>query len=155
MNKDKKISDFESYSINPSKILDKDVKQLHYVHKKEVEEFITKDGEYKRYQELGTEIIKNIDAKKYVKLYIEELDNIKDLSTAGLKVLCYIFKNIGIKKDDISIVLSDCMEFTGYKSKVNVYNGIIELLDKKIIFRRVGSGNYFININSFYNGHRE
>jgi hypothetical protein len=87
-------------------------------------------------------------------LYVEELTIIKELSTAGLKVLCYVLKNIGAKKDDIAIHLQDCLEFTGYKSKVNVYNGIIELLDKKLLFRKVGSGNYFINVNSFYNGKR-
>jgi hypothetical protein len=150
----KKINDFESYLNNPSKILDKDLKKLHFVKKGEVNEFVSADGELVKYQKLGDEVVSVIDAKEYRKLYVEELTIIKELSTAGLKVLCYILKNIGAKKDDIAIHLQDCLEFTGYKSKVNVYNGIIELLDKKLLFRKVGSGNYFINVNSFYNGKR-
>jgi hypothetical protein len=150
----KKINDFESYYTNPSKVLDKDLKKLHFVKKGEVNEFITKDGELTKWQKIGDEIVNVIDSKEYRKLYVDELDTIKDLSTSGLKVLCYVLKNIGVKKDDITIVLSDCLEFTGYKSKVNVYNGIIELLNKKILYRKVGSSNYFINVNTFYNGKR-
>lgn len=150
----RKINDFESYLSNPSKVLDKDLKKLHFVKKGEVGEFITEDGELTKYQKLGNEITTVIDSKEYRKLYKEELVVIKELSTAGLKVLCYVLNNIGVKKDDIAIHLQDCMEFTGYKSKVNIYNGISDLLDKKLLFRKVGSGNYFININSFYNGKR-
>ena len=65
-----------------------------------------------------------------------------------------MLKNIGIKKDSIIIPIKDCMEFTGYNSRVAVYNGIIDLLDRGIIYRKVGSGNYFININAFFNGKR-
>lgn len=150
----RKINDFESYLTNPSKVLDKDLKKLHFVKKGEVNEFITEDGELTKWQKLGTEISNVIDTKEYRKLYKEELVVIKELSTAGLKVLCYVLNNIGVKKDDIAIHLQDCMEFTGYKSKVNIYNGISDLLDKKLLFRKVGSGNYFINVNSFYNGKR-
>jgi hypothetical protein len=150
----RKINDFESYLSNPSKVLDKDLKKLHFVKKGEVGEFITEDGELTKYQKLGDEITTVIDSKEYRKLYKEELVVIKELSTAGLKVLCYVLNNIGVKKDDIAIHLQDCMEFTGYKSKVNIYNGISDLLDKKLLFRKVGSGNYFINVNSFYNGKR-
>jgi hypothetical protein len=70
-------------------------------------------------------------------------------------VLCYVLKNLGVKRDEVNIDIIECMTFTGYKSKVNIYIGIVELLDKKLIFRKVGSGNYFINVNSYYNGSRQ
>ena len=151
----KKLNDFESYSENPSKILEEDIKTLHYISKGKVVYFVDENGEQKQYQELGEEVNKTIDTREYRKVFVEDLQNLKDLSTAGLKVLCYILKNLGVKRDEVNIDIIECMAFTGYKSKVNIYIGIVELLDKKLIFRKVGSGNYFINVNSYYNGNRQ
>jgi hypothetical protein len=128
---------------------------LHYISKGKVVYFVDENGEQKQYQELGEEVHKTIDTKEYRKVFVEDLQNLKDLSTAGLKVLCYVLKNLGVKRDEVNIDIIECMTFTGYKSKVNIYIGIVELLDKKLIFRKVGSGNYFINVNSYYNGSRQ
>jgi len=151
----KKITDFESYSENPSKILDKDIKKVKYIKKGDVFELLDEYGELIKVQKLSTEEFISIDDREFRKLYVEELDTIKELTTSGLKVLCYVLKNIGIKKDSLIIPIQDCMEFTGYGSRVAVYNGIIDLLDKKILYRKVGSSNYFININAFYSGNRK
>ncbi len=151
----KKLTDFESYSENPSKVLEKDLKLVKYNNGGDVFEMANEaTGEAVRFQTLGNEDTMVVDDKEYRKLYVEELDNIKELTTAGLKVLCYVLKYIGIKKDSLIIPLHDCMEFTGYGSRVAVYNGIIDLLDRGILYRKVGSGAYFININAFYSGNR-
>jgi hypothetical protein len=151
----KKISDFESYIDNPSTILEEDIKRVHYFTKGDVVEIVDNNGEVVNYQKLGTEVNKVIDQREYRKVYVNELVTLKELSASGLKVFCYILKNLKVKKDDITISIADCMEFTGYKSKVNIYNGIVELLDKQIIYRKVGTGNYYININAIYNGARQ
>ncbi len=150
----KKINDYESYLENPSKLLEKDFKEVNFISKGDVGQFVSEDGELTLFQRLGTEKKHIVDKKEYRKIYVEELETIKELTTSGLKVLCYVLKNIGVKKDAITIHLQDCMDFTGYKSKVNVYSGIVDLLEKKILYRKVGSSNYFININCFYSGNR-
>lgn len=150
-----KLNDFQSYSENPSKLLEEDLKPIHYFTKtKEVSKFASSDGVEELYQRLGEEVNKTIDTREYRKLFVKDLSLLNDLSAAGLKVLLYVLKNIAVKKDEITIVIEDCMLHTGYKSKVNIYTGIIDLLDKGILYRKVGTRSFFININCFYNGSR-
>ena len=150
----KKINDFIKYSENPSKVLKEDIKEVSITKKGEVFEMSNSDGEVRAFHSLDKIKRGVVDNRKYIKLFIEDIDLVKDLSTSGLKVFCYIMKNIGIKKDNLVIVLEDCMEYTGYTSRVNVYNGIANLLEKGIIYRKEGSSSYFINVNVFYNGNR-
>jgi len=150
----RKISDFETHIDNPSKLLDGDLKRMHYFTKGTIRKLVNEYGEEKLFSELGDEINKVIDTREYRKVFVNELVTLKDLSSSGIKILCYILKYLKVKKDDITISISECMEFTGYKSKVNVYNGLAELLEKQIIFRKVGIGSYYINVNTFYNGSR-
>ena len=150
----RKISDFETYVDNPSKPLEGDLKHVHHFTKGAIRKLVNEYGEEKLFSELGDEVNKVVDSREYRKIFVSELVTLKDLNSSGIKVLCYILKHLRIKKDDITISISECMEFTGYKSKVNVYNGLAELLEKQIIFRKVGIGSYYINVNTFYNGSR-
>lgn len=150
----KKINDFESYLENPSKLLEKDFVKKFKTIGGGVGEYRSENGESKILYESRKAEQGEKDIREYRKLYVEELDTIKELTTAGLKVLCYVLKNIGVEKDSLVIHLQDCMEFTGYKSKVNVYGGIADLLERQILYRKVGVSNYFININCFYSGDR-
>ena len=50
--------------------------------------------------------------------------------------------------------MEDILQYTGYKTRANIYNGIINLLENGMLFRKTGSGSYYININIFFNGNR-
>lgn len=148
-----KITDFELYLENPSKVLEKDISLVRYVKKGEVMDLVDESGEFIKVQKLSNDKTVLLDNREYRKLYIEELGLIKELSSSGLRVMCYVLKVLGVKKDSVVINIEDCMEFTGYKSRVAVYGGIVDLLGRGILFR--GNGVYFINVNAFYNGRRK
>lgn len=149
-----KLTDFPSYEKNPSILLERDIKKRNYIEQGEVKIFVNPQGEEELYQSLGKDKYYTTDAREYRKIYVEQLGCIKELSNPALKVLCYILKELKPRVDEIAILIDDCMKFTGYESKVNIYKGLVELLNRKLIYRKVGTGTYFIDINSFYNGNR-
>lgn len=151
----KTIKDYESYSVNPSVVLIADIKVINQVKKGEIKRMQDMDtGEETIIQEMGEHLIFEKDSREYRKVYVEALPTIANLSSAGLKVWCYVLARLIAKKDEIGINLDDCMEYTGYKTRANIYTGIINLLENKMLFKKVGSGVYFININIFFNGNR-
>lgn len=150
----KKLSDFPVYERNPSEILEEDLGTNNFVTKGEVKSLVTKEGTEVLVQELGHSKSFTVDKREYRKLYVRRLREVKDLSNAGLKLLCYILMNLKPKKSEVEIDIDQAMEYTGYETKVNIYRGISELLDKKFIYRKVGNGVYFIDVNSFFNGSR-
>jgi hypothetical protein len=96
----------------------------------------------------------SVDNREYRKVYVNGLNSISELSSSGLRVWCYILARLSPKKNEITINMSDALDYTGYKGKMNIYNGIINLLENGLLFRKTGSGSYYININIFFNGNR-
>lgn len=151
----KTIKDYETYSTNPSVVLLEDTKVISYIKKGDLQQFYNVDtGEELQFQPIGNHYLKPTDTREYRKVYVAALPTIALLSSAGLKVWCYVLARIIAKKDEVGINMEDCMEYTGYKTRANVYNGIVNLLENGLLFKKVGSGVYFININTFFNGNR-
>lgn len=150
----KKINDYPSYKESPIEL--KGVGTKTYVIEGDIEEFVsTGTGEASLYKKLGSVKSYTHDSLEYRKLYVRGLPLLKDLSSPGLKVFSYILMYIRPKQSEVIISIPECIEFTGYSGAVNIYKGIIELLEKEIIFRKVGSGGvYFINSNILFNGKR-
>ena len=97
----------------------------------------------------------DVDTLEYRKLFTEFVPKIANLSSSGLRVLCYLLMELKPKKDLVYLQYGDCKEFCGYNSLVAVYNGVAELLDKKFIARCVGGeSTYFVNPNAMFNGNR-
>lgn len=94
------------------------------------------------------------DRKPFVKVYSYGFDMAKELCTPALKVWCYIGDNLKKNTNIISLNVNDIMSYTGYNSSANIYWGICELLEKKIIARKVGKDEYYINPNIFFRGNR-
>jgi hypothetical protein len=95
-----------------------------------------------------------VDEGQFTKLYREGLPAISGLSTRGTKVFGYICHQLEPGKTTIHFMLSQCMEFTGYKSRANVLSGLGELLAAEIIARSTESSLYFINPIVMFNGNR-
>lgn len=151
----KTIKDYEVYSVNPSTVLISDVKVINQIKKGEIKRMQDLDtGEETIIQEMGEHLVFKKDSREYRKVYVDSLPTVSMLSSAGLKVWCYVLARLIAKKDEVFINLEDCMEYTGYKTRANIYNGIINLLEHGLLFKKVGSGVYFINVNIFFNGNR-
>ena len=151
----KKITNYPSYKENPTHIEGIE-KRTRVVGQNDVEEFVnTVTGESELYKKLGRTKEFDVDVAEFRKVFVAGLPVIKELSSPGLKVLTFVLFSLVPKRDEITILMHECSEFTGYSSMTNIYKGIAELLDHNILFRKVGSGGtYFINSNFIYNGSR-
>lgn len=95
------------------------------------------------------------DHRSYRKVYVETLKEVKDLSVPAFRILCFILYTMIKDTDEVRIHPAQVMNFCGYKSMTQYYMGILDLLNKKFIFRKVDDKTaYFINVNVFFNGNR-
>jgi len=149
----KKISDFKTYEVNPS--VPEGIESRTYLTKpRETELTLTSTGEVMTLMKGRDVVTKENDTLTYNKVYKSAYADIKEFSVSALKIWCYINENIKPKRDDVSINVKECMEYCNYNTNAAIYKGIIELLDKEFIYRREGTGNFFINVNKFFNGKR-
>ena len=147
--------DFEQYAINPSSVYEEDIKSITYIKKGDVRSLHDMStGEEVMIQNLDNVSSFSVDNREYRKVYVNGLNSISELSSSGLRVWCYILARLSPKKNEITINMSDALDYTGYKGKMNIYNGIINLLENGLLFRKTNSGSYYININIFFNGNR-
>ena len=150
-----KLGDFESYKENPIKIEGYSQKTISSKEEGILELVAPETGEITYAQKIGTSKVISHDALPYKKIFDKSLPEVMSLSSSGLRVWCYLLSELKPRQDYVTLNLEDCKSFTSYSSNVAVYKGLIELLDKKFIFKKVGAAStYFININYFYNGKR-
>ncbi len=94
------------------------------------------------------------DKEPFIKLYRGNLDYLSNLSKIGIKLLVFILKNIKWNKDIILLDIKLISEETGYKNTSNIYRGIKELIDNKVIAKSAIPAVYWINVTKFYTGER-
>ena len=150
--KEKTLNDFQSYNENPT--IAEGVMERSVLLKGGLITLVDGDGVERIVQELDKREARFVDTLQYIKVFTKEIPTITSLSVPANKVLGYIMSKLKPKKDEITIYIPDCIEFCGYKGKAIIYKALIELLDKKLIYRKTGTGVYFINVNAFYNGSR-
>lgn len=101
----------------------------------------------------GTAETITTDSFKYTKLFNKNLPTVGELTVPELKVMTYIMDNLIPNRDYVTVHIEDCAEWCGYKSSVQVYKGLIGLIEKNLIARGKNTI-YWINPNIFYNGDR-
>ena len=148
-----KLSDFEAYRENPSLpigIVSRDIRD-----EGEVMETVTADGEAFFVRKLGNARTVKNDTLPYKKVFNDAFPSISNFSSPGLKVWCFIVSSLQPRENEVFLSMEECKTYTGYTSDVAIYRGIIELLDKGFIYRKLGSNSsFFINVNMFFNGKR-
>ena len=97
---------------------------------------------------------KRVDRHTFVKVYVDSLDKIRDLSKPAYKLFCYLLKNIELKKDFIFLIEADVTEWCGFSDKAKYYAAVNELINTKFIARSTDNKKFFINPNLFFNGDR-
>lgn len=150
----KGLTNFPSYTDNPFNIEGLVTRRVTDKHDKQVM-YNEESGEYMEVTRLGSSQEFLYDPISYNKVYRESLPTIKDFSSPALKVWCYVLTILKPNKDIVLLNMEECKKYTGYSAAVNVYKGIVELLEKNFLARSTGgSGTYFINSNLFFNGDR-
>lgn len=147
------LKDVEVYKHNPF-----DRTDIHNVYRKvKSKGFEIVDKDTGEVHEFGTNSefgFYEYDKKKFVKVFDEAILHIRDLKISGVKMLCYMMTIVERNRDYISIDLDAAREFCGYQNNKDVYKGIVELVEKSFIAKKVGYNEYFINSNMFFKGDR-
>lgn len=154
---DKGIKDYPINERNPfMDTLVVETRQKTYAVSKKKLALIDVETEQQQIAFIGAQ--KQIDKEKFVKLFVEQIKVIFNLSSAGIKVFGYFLVSATKKISDDEIVFDfdECVEFTGYSkgNKESIYKGLRELLENQIIARSKMVNVYFINPAIFFNGDR-
>jgi hypothetical protein len=95
-----------------------------------------------------------VDEQQFTKIYLSAFESFFDLGTQGIRVFGYIMTKLVPKQDMFIFIIEDCLEYTKYKSKKQVYQGLSQLLKGEIIARGPSDAIYFINPIVSFNGDR-
>jgi hypothetical protein len=100
-----------------------------------------------------------VDKENFVKLYIDRLKDLYDLSMASIKVFGYFLNEMqkphNVNRDLIFFNLKDCMEFCDYDTHPMVYKGLTELISHGFIAACSNPVNhFFIDATTAFNGNR-
>lgn len=97
---------------------------------------------------------KEVDQDQFIKLYVDHVAALFELSKTGLKAFAYVLNCMKVNNDLIYINITRMVEFCGWKTTKQAYRGIAELLANKIIAQSVDVNLWFINPNIVFNGDR-
>lgn len=154
---DKKLSDYKLNRVNP--FIDDTIfhvdkgEKLILMGTKNSDLLIDSEtGELKAHSVFAKRI--PVDKAEFRKIYISSVSAWFGLSKTGIKVFGYILSTIRPNHDYFIMDYEDCMEFTGYKSKKSIIDGLREMIDNKFIDRGKNQYVYYINPTVFFNGDR-
>lgn len=153
----KKLYQYEFNKINP--FLDETVYQIDKGQKvillgnKKSDMLIDNEtGEVKAHTVFAKRI--DIDKTEFRKIYVKSLAAWFDLSKTGIRIFAYILSVLKPNADSFMIDYDECMEFTKYKTRKSIADGIKELIENQFIARGKNQYLYFINPTIFFNGDR-
>lgn len=131
------------------------VKKMQFVtpkDKNEIQMIVSQSGEvegqtaFLRYVE--------VDEERFAKLYLSQLASFWELSKPAIRVFSYMLSILKPKQDSFILRMDECLEYTGYKHRKDVNNGLSVLIESKIIARSNYEFEYFINPLVVFNGDR-
>jgi hypothetical protein len=94
------------------------------------------------------------DSRVYTKIFQESVHQLCTLSTGSWRIFMYALATIKPLSETVVLNSPDVMLFCNI-GKTSFYDGIIELLDKKILCKKLGSSiEFWFDPNIFFNGNR-
>lgn len=154
-----KLKDFEKNRANP--FVDNAIENIETVKKKqfintanksEVQVIINNEGEAVGHSAFMRFI--EVDEDKFTKFYLSQFEAFWDLPKSAIRVFGYIMQQLKPKNDRFDFFMDDCMEYTKYKNKKQIYEGLTSLCQNGIIARGFNEYVYFINPLIVFNGDR-
>ena len=100
---------------------------------------------------------KTVDTEQFLKLYTLGIDELLNLSGAGLKIFKLVYVEMLNKPntDTIALDFNALVQLKKWKwSQSTFISGVNELLSKQILFKSIYITQYFLNIKFFFNGDR-
>lgn len=112
----------------------------------------TKSGEVVAHQMLAVK--QKVDKDQFTKIFHKGLAAMWGLSNSGIRVFTFVAQLVKPNQDFIYFNLDEAKEFTEYKSKKSIMQGMGQLLTAGFIARSNVHYKYFINPTFFFNGSR-
>lgn len=97
---------------------------------------------------------KEVDRNQFIKIYIDEVKNLFNLSKTGIRAFNYVLSCMLINKDEIYLNIHKLVEYAEWSNTTQAYKGLGELIANKIIAPSVQPNIWFINPNVIFNGDR-
>jgi hypothetical protein len=111
--------------------------------------------------EIQTQVVgfweaEEVDATKFVKLFIQGVKAIKELTGAGTKVfeVLYLKMQESIGKDQIYMAFTSVDQTLTHMSQATYKRGIAELIEKGFLAATPSQGMYWLNPSFMWNGDR-
>ncbi len=95
-----------------------------------------------------------VDEDKFIKIYLSNFQQFFELTTRAIRMFGYIIRAMRVGSDLIYFDVEEAMEYTKYKNKKSIYQGLAELLAADIIARGKNENLYYINPLCIFNGNR-
>lgn len=153
-----KIGDFESFQENPfQKSLRPAIKHgWRTVDPDKAKQMVDMDsGETVFVSNHGNMKLLLKDVTEFTKVFNPAYSEMGKLSAPGLRMLTFILTLLKKDTDWVLIDLAAAMAWCHYESRTHIYSGLCNLMENKFICRKTGgNGEYYININYFFNGKR-
>lgn len=94
------------------------------------------------------------DSLVYTKLFQDSIHQLCSLGSGSLKILLYAMSTVKPLSELVVLNGPDVMLYCNI-GKTSFYDGIIELLDKRILCKKLGSSiEFWFDPNVFFNGNR-
>jgi len=111
-------------------------------------------GEIKGIGGVGFWWQEEVDASRFVKLYLEGIKEACALSKAGMQIFELVYHQIREHHGHDKIELSQYLAHDSGLNERTFRRGLRELLEKEFLYRSTSDGVFFININYLFNGDR-
>lgn len=97
-----------------------------------------------------------VDAERFVKLFIAGLKQATGLSKSGLSVFEVVYQQIreNPNRDKVELSFYSAANVINGLGERNYQRGLRELLDRQFLFRSPSDGVFFVNIQYMFNGDR-
>ena len=98
--------------------------------------------------------VKEIDKTQFIKIYIDEVKSLFDLSKTGIRTFNYILTCMRMNEAQIYLNIHKLVEYAEWTNTTQAYKGLGELIANSIIAPSCQPNIWFINPNVIFNGDR-
>src|ERR1017187_6734061 len=111
-------------------------------------------GELKGIGGVGFWWQEEVDATRFVKLFLEGIKQAANLSKSGMQIFELVYHQICENHNNDKIELSQYFAHDRGLNERTFRRGLRELLEKEFLYRSTSDGVFFINIQYMFNGDR-
>jgi hypothetical protein len=111
-------------------------------------------GEIKGIGGVGFWWQEEVDASRFVKLFLDGIRQAANLSKSGMKIFELVYNQMRENPGNDKIELSQYLAHDRGLNERTFRRGLRELLEKEFLYRSTSDGVFFINIRFMFNGDR-